>query len=324
MPDSHRATLATVARMYYLDGLGQGEIADIIGVSRSTVSRQLTAARERGIVRISVDACDPRPTELEQALVERFGIRRAIVVRGLDVADGHARKAVAYFSAGIVAGWIAEAGTIGIAGGRTLGLMTQFMEPSAGAAPTPPEIVQLMGVVGTAPTSVDASELARMLARRFHASFRTINAPAFMEDRQSRDLLLAHRQIRAVHEAFAHIDIALVGIGTPFDSLFAERQSLSPADLHTLRQADAVGEICGRFFDRWGRECDTALRDRVIAVELDALRRCGDVVAVTAGASRSTAIRAALAGGLIQSLVIDEAGAAAVLAAPLDRPSRQA
>ncbi|MGC4107891.1 MAG: sugar-binding transcriptional regulator [Thermomicrobiales bacterium] len=313
MPDAERALLATIARMYYLDGLGQSEIADIVGVSRSTVSRQLTAARERGIVRIAVDDVDPRHTDLEHALQQRFGLRRVVVVRGLEGSAANARKAVAYFSASIVGSWIAHAATIGVAGGRTLGLMTQFMEPHPIPAVATPEIVQLMGTVGPAPSNVDASEIARALARRLHGSIQTINAPAYMDDSQSRDLLLAHRQIRTVRDTFAHLDVALIGIGTPIDSLFADRQSFSPHDHVALQEAGAVGEICGRFFDARGRECDSPYRDRVIGVDLATLRQAGEVIAITAGVSKQAAVTAALRGGLVHSLVIDEAGAAVIL-----------
>ena len=92
MAESNRAMLTSVARMYYLDGLGQSEIASILGVSRSTVSRLLTAAREHGVVRISVDDYDPRDTHLEQDLIDRFGLKRAVVVRSLDGQPGNARR----------------------------------------------------------------------------------------------------------------------------------------------------------------------------------------------------------------------------------------
>lgn len=324
MQDAERAMLATVARMYYLDGMSQGEIADIVGVSRSTVSRQLTAARTHGIVRISVDDYDPRHPELEHALIQQLGLRRALVVRGLDGSPVHARKAVAYFSADIVGSWIGSATTIGVAGGRTLGMMTQFMEPQPTGTASAPEIVHLMGTVGAMPSTIDASEIARGLAQRLGGSVRAINAPAYMDDAQSRDLLIGHRQLRAVLERFATLDVALIGIGTPVDSLFAERQSFSKRDHAILSASGAIGEICGRFFDAQGRECETPFRHRVIAIALEHLRKAGETIAITAGASKHAAIRAAIAGRLIDSLVIDEAGAAALLASdtPVPAPPR--
>jgi DNA-binding transcriptional regulator LsrR (DeoR family) len=74
-----------------------------------------------------------------------------------------------------------------------------------------------------------------------------------------------------------------------------------------------VGEICGRFFDADGQECDMEYRDRVISIGLDELRQKREVIAVTNGRERAQAIVAALTGGIIKSLVIDEDGAEAVV-----------
>ena len=49
----------------------------------STISRLLTEARRRGIIRISVEDHDPRDPELEEALRRRFGFRFAVVARDL-------------------------------------------------------------------------------------------------------------------------------------------------------------------------------------------------------------------------------------------------
>ena len=131
-------------------------------------------------------------------------------------------------------------------------------------------------------------------------------------------MLLAHQHIRLVWRLFDTLTIAFVGIGTLTESVFVEQDIFSPAELDHLRQRGAVGEICGRFFDRDGRECATEYRARVLSIDLDALRRRPDVVGVTNGPRRTAAVRAALRGGLITSLVIDDVGAAAVLAADDD------
>jgi DNA-binding transcriptional regulator LsrR (DeoR family) len=53
--------LRIVARLYYLDGLGQSEVTKFAKVSPAKVSRLLSLAKERGIVRITVADYDPRP-----------------------------------------------------------------------------------------------------------------------------------------------------------------------------------------------------------------------------------------------------------------------
>jgi DNA-binding transcriptional regulator LsrR (DeoR family) len=299
--------------MYYLDGLGQSEIASICGVSRSTVSRLLTTARERGIVRISVDEFDPRDQDLEARLVERLGLRRAIVVREMGGTPASIRRAVGYFAAPVLADWIGGQRLVGLAGGRTLGEVIHHLEPRVRGEG--PAFVQLMGTIGSSPGRIDASELSRTLARRYSGTFLTLNAPAFAQSQRARDLFLSHDEIRSIWAAFETLDLALVGVGSLDESAIIERGVLRPEVYADLRAAGAVGEICGRFFDDQGRECVSDVRDRVVSIGLDALRGCDDVAVVVSGATRSRALRAAIRGDIVTSVVIDQAGARGLLCA---------
>jgi DNA-binding transcriptional regulator LsrR (DeoR family) len=300
-------TMILAARMYYLDGLDQQEIADIIGTSRSRVSRMLTAARERGFVRISVDHYEPRNTELEEALIAQYGLKRAIVVRSFAQQPEHVRRAVGYFGAPAVADLIHSGASIGMAGGRTLSELVHHLQPAERA--TTMTIVQLMGNIGPTPDQIDALELSRLLAQRVAGTFYTLNAPVLAQSAEARDLLMSHDHIRVITSLFSNLDVAFIGIGTLQDSAFLERGVLAHDDVALLRARGAVGEICGRFFGSDGQECDTDFRDRVISIALDDLRARPEIVAITNGSHRGEAIRAAIRGRLITSLVIDESGA---------------
>lgn len=309
--DETRAVMTAVARMYYLNNLGQSEIANIYGISRSTVSRMLTSAREQGIVRISVDESDPRDRDLERRLKDQLGLRNAIVIRAPGNSSEHVRRAVGYFAAPFVVSWIAEHSLVGIAGGRTLAELVHHIEPrQQGVGPT---FVQLLGAIGSSPRQIDASEQCRTLALRFQGNFRTINLPAYAQDRHARDLFVSHQEIQAVWKSFDTVKLALVGLGTLEKSAFIERGVLDPSVLSELRSAGAVGEICGRFFDEQGRECATVLRDRVVGADLDVLRACPDVTAVMSGPSRGQAMLAAVRGGIVKSIVVDQIGAQSIL-----------
>lgn len=50
--------LLQAARLYYLEGCGQKEVAELLQLSPSAVSRIIIAAREQGIVEFRIDA-DP-------------------------------------------------------------------------------------------------------------------------------------------------------------------------------------------------------------------------------------------------------------------------
>ena len=306
--------LILAARLYFLDGLPQAQIGKLVNVSQSKVSRMLALARERGLVRVTVPEYEPRHSSLERQLCTELGIE-AVVIRsaaGLRIQD--LRQTLGYFAAPAVARAIRPRQTIAVAGGRTLHLLVEHMKPAEPADGL--TVVQAMGNIDSSPGAYDAVELGRTLAGVWNGSFLTLNTPAILPDADVCRQLLALEQIRGVFGHLARADVALVGIGTLANSVFLERKVLGPRDIAALREAGAVGEILGRFYDAAGRECATPFRDRVVSLALDKLRRVPQVIAVVSGSDRSAAVAAAIRGGLIKMLVIDEGGAAILVGKP--------
>lgn len=312
--------LRLVARLYYLDGLGQNEVAKFAKVSQAKVSRLLALAKERGIVRITVADYEPRRRELEDRLAACFGLHTAVVIKaseGLEGAD--LRRAVGHFGAAAVDALIPPRAVVALAGGRTIHDLVHHLPAVRTKALT---VVQAMGSVDSSVNAFDAQEVGRVLAQRLGGIFLSLNTPAFIPDKRTRDTLLELEQVRSVHENLGRAGVALVGLGTLSNSVFVERGTIDPAMARDLARAGAVGEVCGRFFDARGRECATPWRDRVVGIQLDQLRAIPQVVALVSGSDRTAALLAAIAGGLIKSLVIDELGAAALLAAAPPAPAK--
>jgi DNA-binding transcriptional regulator LsrR (DeoR family) len=290
-----------------MDGLGQSEVARFAKVSQAKVSRLLAAARERGIVRISVAEYEPRNHALEQALCKGFGLDAVAVIKTAEGTNAEdARRAVGHFGAPFVAALLPPKGVVAIAGGRSIRELVQDLPEDKERRLT---VVQAMGSIDSNVGAEDALELGRVLARRSGGHFLSLSVPAFVPDRRIRDVLLALSQVRSVRERLAHANVAIVGVGTLTNSVFAARKVLSPRDIEELTSCGAVGEICGRFFDKNGRECDSRWRDRVLSIGLEQIRQIPQVIGVVAGGDRSAAIAAAVRGGLLKALVIDDAAA---------------
>jgi DNA-binding transcriptional regulator LsrR (DeoR family) len=312
--------LRLAARLYYVDGLGQHEVAKFVKVSQAKVSRLLALARERGIVRISIADYEPRRRDLEGQLCERFPLSTAIVVKAIDgLTDTDLRRAVGHFGSAAVNELITPKAIVALAGGRTLHELVHHLPEAHNKALT---VVQAMGSVVSHANAFDAQEVGRVMAQRLGGTFLAFNTPAYTPDKRTRDTLLKLEQIRHVREHLDRADLAIVGVGSLENSVFVERGVLTSADLNELRKAGAVGEICGRFFNAAGKECATSWRDRVMSAEMDQFRKMPQVLAVVSGSDRSFALQAAIRGQLIKGLVIDEAGATALLS--VERPKTAA
>ena len=70
--------LVTVASLYYELNQNQQQIAERMEISRSSVSRMIKEARERGIVEIRIHRPIHRDYRLEQGLIEVFGLQDAL------------------------------------------------------------------------------------------------------------------------------------------------------------------------------------------------------------------------------------------------------
>ena len=304
--------LRLAARLYYIDGLGQNEVAKFVKVSQAKVSRLLALARERGIVRISVADYEPRRRDLEGQLCERFSLKTAVVLKAIDgLNTSDLRRAVGHFGSMALEPMLEPKHVVAIAGGRTIHELVHHLPSPGNKALT---VVQAMGSVDSNVNAFDAQEVGRVLAQRLGGTFLPLNVPALMADKQTRNALLNLEQVRSVHQRLGDADVALVGVGTLANSVFVERDVLSAAQINDLAKAGTVGEICGRFFDRNGDESDSAWSDRVISVEIEQLRRIPLVLGVVSGSDRSAAILAAIHGKLLKGLIIDEAGAITLLA----------
>ena len=305
-------TLRMAATLYYTDGLGQAEVAKLVRVSQTKISRLLAVALERGIVRITVEEYLSRNEKLEHRLCSRFGLESAAVIKiAKNAGSAATRHALGHFGAPFVAAMLPVTGVVAVGGGRSVAEVVQRFRRGETRRLT---VVQAMGSIDSSISQVDALELGRAIVKLWGGEFLTLSTPAFVSDKKTRDFFLASDQITFVWQRLRRADAALVGVASLDNSVYTERGVLTAADIAHLRDCGAVGEICGRFFDARGKECASRWRDRVISIELDHLKKIPHVVGIAAGAERAAAVAAALQGGLVKSLLIDETGAHALLA----------
>ena len=142
-----------------------------------------------------------------------------------------------------------------------------------------------------------------------------LHAPLFAESRAQRDMLLDMAPVREVLDLARKASIALVGVGSilsPASSYYDLHPGLGP-DHERLAASGAVGEFLAHLIRDDGKLADYALNDRLVALAPADLARCRSVIGVASGPEKVRPIRAALNGGYLKSLVLDEETANAVL-----------
>jgi DNA-binding transcriptional regulator LsrR (DeoR family) len=128
---------------------------------------------------------------------------------------------------------------------------------------------------------------------------------------ETRRALMREDSIAQALDAFPDLTVLLAGIGSlkPSPLLRASGNAVSGGDEDLLRAANAVGDVCMRFFDSSGAAVRSHLDDRILGIDSDTLRRIPRRIGVAGGQRKHDAIRAALLGGWINTLITDSSTA---------------
>ncbi len=305
--------LAQVARDYYQNHKTQDEIGRQINASRSTVSRLLQQAQERGIVRIVIDYPWERDQNLEKRLLARFRLREAHVLMSKGRAEEEARDGMGTLAARLLDRELYDGAILGISYGRSLASTINALIPSRKAAIT---VVPIIGALGSDNPLIDGPELARGLAKTYGGEFRYLPVPLLVDNVRTRDALLQSPQIFETFSLARRANIILLGIGSlaPGASSMIWAGYLSERELSWLRDQGAVGHMVGQFFDIHGYFLDVEVNQRAAGIGIKTLLGKKLVIAVAGGAAKAEAILGALRGRYLNVLVTDDVAARRVLA----------
>jgi DNA-binding transcriptional regulator LsrR (DeoR family) len=311
---SRDALLLEIARAYYERELSQEAIGLLHGLSRSQVSRYLTAARQEGIVQIRVVSRDEDDPGVVQSLRRAFPrLREVVVAKAFNPDPRYIRRSVASAAARLFDRLIHPGMTVCVGAGRTMALAAEGLTERRTAGLV---VVPATGDAGHTALEFDYSAVATSVADRLGGIAHRINAPAIVGPGSSAAALTrAIPQIEDTLRLARQADLFLLGLGSlGGDEIFVEAGTISSEELSIVRSEGAVGDLCGNFFDAVGHPVGEPFRDRVIGISLDDLRQAALVVACAAGEEKAPAVLGALQGGFIEGLVTDEATARRVLA----------
>lgn len=303
MAPIEKRILIKAANMYYLDHMKQNEIAERMGVDRTTVSKYLKKALTNGIVKVTVESDSYE--DIEAALERRFGLREAYVVpNSYDLQA--VKKSMAQAGLNLLRRIMTDGQVLGMAWGSTI----QELTKQAHREKMPTLDIDVVPLDG-GPESIDSDhhvntlcyEMAKALGGHSHF----IYAPAITRTAEIREAILQDSNYEKISNLWQRLDLAIVGIGAPVKSSNLVWAGYFGRDaIDSMRRTGAVGEVCSVFYDKDGSPVRTPFTDRTIAVPLDMLRNLPYCIGVAASREKVPAIMGALRGHLINVLITDE------------------
>jgi len=300
-----------VAKMYYIEGLSQEEIAKKIHLSRPSVSRMLTACVKEGLVQIRIDDVSSFGRELAQKIKEKYNLNHVIVVPQSHNLDADKEK-VGQAAAAYIESILSNGMLLGISWGTTIFNIVKNIKPNIYLKA---DVIQLVGGTGNKTNDTDANMMTLTLSKALGGDSYILQAPLMVQSKVLRDLLMEEPHIKSHFEKMKSADFAIVGLGSARPELSAQFRSghINMEDSERIIREGAVGDICGRYIDIDGNHCHTSLSDRMIAIPLDDLKKIPTVIGAAAGEKKADIIVGALRGGYIDVLITDEKAAVGVL-----------
>lgn len=303
--------MVKICDMYYNQDLNQKAISTQLGLSRPTVSRIISNGKERGIVKIIIDNLEGTDyVELEREIENQYGLREVIVVDSKkDIEDQKAElgRAAAQYLERV----IKDGNTVGVSMGTTLGHIAHHV-----GNPTVKNItfVPLIGGMGHLRMEMHSNYLVEDLAKVFDGTFMLMHAPARVSGRQIKEELLKEAGIHKIIRMGDHLDIALVGIGVPNSTSAIMATGYYDRDeMVKMRKKHVAGDICMQFYDILGSTAPFKIDNNVVGIEIKKLRRVPHSIGVACGIEKVDAIKGAINGKYINTLITDVDCARALL-----------
>jgi DNA-binding transcriptional regulator LsrR (DeoR family) len=302
--DENEAFLSEVCWHYYVNEMTQADVAAALGVTRLRVNQAIQKAKSLGMVKVQVESPFLSRIELQQQLMSKLGVKKALVAPAhRDAYDYHVPAGAALASYLIECLRTRPWKTIGVSWGMTL-------HSTINRLPRQPhpdlEIVSIIGGNSTG-ASFNSFGIASGFAERFDARYSLLAAPIFLSEGIDREVFLSQEIFQAHFRKCETLDAAVLVVGD-----ISARSYLISAGLpggvtpEHLTAAGAVGDLLGRFLDKGGAEITHPLNQQTVGLDLATLAAIPEKILAAAGRHKVDIIRAAANRGLVDTLITDD------------------
>lgn len=298
-----------ICRLYYEKEHTQADIAKMFNISRPAVSKLLTEARHRGIVRIEICSPIDSDEELLGQLSAAFGIKGGLIIPSASRDDTVIRNLIVTQAALFLEDLLPDVETLGIGWGETIKDIIEEFDGSKGHTGDKRSICPVIGNAPSAVQSLQTNELARILAEKAGFTPSYLHAPAFPFSSRDRELFMGTIEGQHITKLWSQLDTILLGVGnypTVPDQATAARFG------DRLKEHKAVGVLATYYYDQQGTIIESP-GDNAIRIPLAALKKTERVVVISGSPKKIRALHGALKTGLVSHLITDETTAREVL-----------
>jgi DNA-binding transcriptional regulator LsrR (DeoR family) len=294
--------LVEICRLYYEKELTQAQIAKTFDISRPAVSKLLSEARHRGIVKIEIRSPFDSDDDLMNQLIRLFNLKGGLIIPSATKDEGLIRRLIVSQGALYLEKIFPDIKKLGIGWGKTIG---DLIEEFQNQIPNESEKSAICPVIGSAPNAIQwlqTNELTRILARKINFPPYYLHAPAFPFSEKDKQLFMNTIEYQKISELWTQLDTILVGVGT-YPTVPDQATAVRFGD--KLKKKKAVGVLATYYYDLDGNIIRSP-NDIVVRIPLKYLKNTKRVVVISGSPKKIRALRGALMTGLVSYLITDE------------------
>ncbi|MEG0377965.1 MAG: sugar-binding domain-containing protein, partial [Eubacterium sp.] len=296
--------------MYYIEKKQMHEIAEVLNISKSTVSRLLKRALEEDVIQFKIAPDFYESTKLERVLKERYSLEKVLVtpilVHGDRIKPIEIKKMVALEGARYVQRNITDEDIVGLSWGGTMYHLIQYLNPCQKAKA---KVITMHGSIANCDEKLSVETLVRRAAMAFGGKNISICKNGLFSTCEELERLKQSENYKRMEFLFENINISVSGVGSLYPkitTLLASTHYLKPKELVELSDQEAHADIMLRFIKKDGTECETSMKDRTFSIDLETYKKIPRKVIVASGAEKVYSLQAVLNGGLADVLIIDQ------------------
>lgn len=301
---NEKSILVIVAELYYKDGLNQKEIAVRLGLSRATIISYLKQCRDEGIVDIQIKGSDYSGSNLSQSIRKKYNLVDVYISQKKHNEINLNFKDVAQSAAMALNALIRDGDSIGVAWGRTIQSVAQEMPINRTSSLS---VCQLVGSMSSKEFETSESSTIR-IAERLNAKCYTLHAPAILSSKRLADALKKEYVVQEQLLRLKKLDKIIFSVGdVGTDTVVVTTGIANKKELLEFKTRHARAVICGHFIGKDGQHLSGNYSDRIIGISPWEIKLVPIRMCVAYGLGKKNALHAALKGGFITHLVIDQA-----------------
>jgi len=312
-PDNEKSRLDDAARagwLYFIAGHTQDEIARTLQVSRASAQRLVSLCLAERLITFRLEHPIAACMELAGKLTSRFDLMHCEVVP-TDPESPNSTAGIAERCANLLDLTLRSETPVIVALGTGRAMRAAVERVMPIERPNH-QIVSLVGNI-SADGSASFFDTVGRLADRTGARHYPMPLPFLMSSEDERNRMVRIEPIAKVKSIAAKADLRLVGIGQMDQKAQIHIDGfVTREELFEMMRLGAVGEVTGWAYDAKGRLIKGGTNKRLTSIPPQ-MPAQATTIAAALGQAKVPAIRAALAGRLVNGLITDEATAQAVL-----------